>query len=93
MVETLLKAWRLAVPVLVGILIVLAYLRVRVFREVAEVTTRDDGKHWQTLTWEERIVYRRRVNLVSWAFVVVMLVTLAYGVWLNWYHFNFGIPF
>ena len=92
MVETLLKAWPFAVPALLIVLSILAYCRVRVFRAVAEVTTRDEGRYWQSLPWEQRFLYRRKINIVSWAFVILFVLTLFYGVWLHWYGLKFG-PF
>lgn len=79
-------AWRtLVIGASLVVLTVLAYLRVRVVNDIAEVTERDDGEYWRSLPWEKRAVYLRRVNVISWSFSILLLSTLIFGVWSHWF--------
>lgn len=69
------------------LLIILAILRVRFTAKVEEMTLRDRGQYWKTLPWSTRRGYLRRFALVSWAFSVIFILALCYGVWAAyWYH-------
>lgn len=67
------------------VLVVLARIRVKVARDIAEATERDDGEHWRKLPWEQRAVYLHRMNVISWCFSILVLATLIFGVWSHWY--------
>ncbi len=71
-------------------LVVLAYWRVRIARELEEATNRDDGKYWRSLPWEERSRYIKRLSVMNWSFSLVILVAIIYGAWSHWYHWYHG---
>ncbi|RJQ04172.1 MAG: hypothetical protein C4551_10935 [Bacillota bacterium] len=73
-------------------LLALAYLRVRFSYQVREATERDDGRYWRSLPWEAKRRFLRRFAVVSWAFALVIVSALVYGVWCAYYGWHrFGL--
>jgi len=79
--ERVLWLARFVLPAAGAVLVVLAYFRVRFARLVSDLTTRDQGRYWRSLSWEEKARYVRVFSLVSWAFSLIFIAALAYGVW------------
>lgn len=78
-----------AISVTAGlVLAALAGLRVILSRRLQEATERDGGRYWRSLPWEVRREHLRWLAVVSWAFSLVFVATLAFGVWCAYYGWN-----